>query len=65
MEKVRDYEGKTVLIIGAGMIGLCILEMVKIKNPAKIIVSDLSDIRLERAGKKRRRCARQSAERRF
>lgn len=52
VEKVRDYEGKTVLIIGAGMIGLCILEMVKIKNPAKIIVSDLSDIRLERAGER-------------
>ena len=34
------------------MIGLCILEMVKIKNPAKIIISDLSDIRLERAGKR-------------
>ena len=52
VEKVRSYEGKTVLIIGAGMIGLCILEMVKTKNPAKIIVSDLSDIRLERAGKR-------------
>ena len=49
VEKVKDYESKTVLIIGAGMIGLCILEMLKIKGPEKIILSDLSEARLQRA----------------
>lgn len=52
VEKVKDIEGKTVIIIGAGMIGLCILEMVKTKNPAKIIVSEPSLTRRERAGKR-------------
>jgi len=56
VNKIDDYTGKTVLVIGAGMIGLCILEMLKIKaqeqggkGPEKILVSDLSDVRLERA----------------
>lgn len=49
VDKISDYENKTVLIIGAGMIGLCILEMVKLKKPKMIIVSDLSDTRLARA----------------
>lgn len=52
VEKVADYAGKTVMIIGAGMIGLCILEMVKLKKPEKIIMLDLSSSRLERAKKR-------------
>lgn len=39
--------GKNVFIAGAGTIGLLVLACVKIRNPAKIIVSDLSDSRLE------------------
>lgn len=45
--KAGDLTGQTVLIIGAGMIGACVLQLVKLKNPAKIIVSDLSDARLK------------------
>lgn len=49
VKKSGDLAGKNVLIIGAGTIGLCILQLVKLKNPAKIIVSDLSDSRLDAA----------------
>jgi 2-desacetyl-2-hydroxyethyl bacteriochlorophyllide A dehydrogenase len=42
-----DLTGKTVLLVGTGTIGLLALACVKMKNPAKIIVSDLSDNRLE------------------
>lgn len=41
--------GKTVLIIGAGTIGICILQLVKLKHPARVVVSDLSDTRLAAA----------------
>lgn len=51
VKKAGDLTGKDVLIVGAGMIGLCILQLVKLKNPAQIIVSDLSDVRLARAMK--------------
>ena len=49
VKKTGALAGKTVLIIGAGTIGLCILQLVKLKKPAVIIVSDLSDTRLARA----------------
>ena len=49
VKKAGDLAGKDVLIIGAGMIGLCILQLVKLKGPGRVIVSDLSDVRLERA----------------
>jgi L-iditol 2-dehydrogenase len=42
-----DLTGKTVLLVGTGTIGLLALACVKMKNPAKILVSDLSDNRLE------------------
>ncbi|MDR3565692.1 MAG: galactitol-1-phosphate 5-dehydrogenase [Negativicutes bacterium] len=41
-----DLTGKNVLIVGAGTIGLLALALVKMRNPAKIFISDLSDIRL-------------------
>jgi 2-desacetyl-2-hydroxyethyl bacteriochlorophyllide A dehydrogenase len=47
VKKVVDFAGKNVLIIGAGTIGLCILQLVKLHNPKHIIVSDLSDARLQ------------------
>jgi 2-desacetyl-2-hydroxyethyl bacteriochlorophyllide A dehydrogenase len=47
--KAGDVEGKTVLIIGAGTIGACVLQLIKLKNPGKLIVSDLSDARLNTA----------------
>jgi len=49
VKKAGDLEGKTVLIIGAGTIGLCILQLVMLHHPQKIIISDLSDNRLLKA----------------
>lgn len=49
VKKAGDLKGKNVLIIGAGTIGVCILQLVKLHGPKKIIVSDLSDARLARA----------------
>ncbi len=47
--KAGDIEGKTVLIIGAGMIGQCVLQNVLLHNPGAVIVSDLSEPRLDLA----------------
>lgn len=44
-----ELRGKNVLIVGAGMIGLCILQMVRLYAPKRIIVSDLSETRLATA----------------
>lgn len=41
-----DIAGKTVLVVGAGTIGLLTLACVRMKGAGKIIVSDLSDYRL-------------------
>lgn len=49
VKKAESLEGQNVLIIGAGTIGLCILQLVKLQNPAQIIVSDLSATRLQAA----------------
>jgi (R,R)-butanediol dehydrogenase/meso-butanediol dehydrogenase/diacetyl reductase/L-iditol 2-dehydrogenase len=46
LKKVGSLKNKSVLIVGAGTIGLCILELVKLQSPRLIIVSDLSDARL-------------------
>jgi len=46
-----NFENKTVLLVGTGTIGLLALACVKMKNAAKIIVSDLSDDRLKVAEK--------------
>ena len=42
-----DLNGKNVLVVGTGTIGLLALTCVKMQNPNKIFVSDLSDTRLE------------------
>ncbi len=41
-----DLTGKNVLIVGAGTIGLLAMAIAKMRNPAGIFVSDLSDSRL-------------------
>ncbi len=46
VEHAGDLTGRTVLIVGAGTIGLLALACVKMKGAAKIILSDLSDYRL-------------------
>lgn len=47
VEHAGDLEGKNVLLVGTGTIGLLALACVKRKNPNKIFVSDLSDNRLQ------------------
>ena len=49
VKKAGSLKDKKVLIVGAGTIGLCILELVKLRSPRLIIVSDLSDARLKLA----------------
>lgn len=49
VKKAGNLEGQNVLIIGAGTIGLGILQIVRLQKPGKIIVSDLSDTRLQAA----------------
>lgn len=51
VKKAGDLKGKDVMILGAGMIGLCVLQLVKLGEPASITVSDLSDERLALARK--------------
>lgn len=51
-----NVTGKTVLVVGAGPIGLFIIKMLKLQNPSKIIVSDLSDYRLGIAKKQGADC---------
>ena len=47
IKKYGSFNDKHVLVIGAGPIGLCIIQLVKLQNPKQIIVSDLSDARLQ------------------
>jgi len=51
VKKAGDLTGKNVVIVGGGPIGLLVLKVVKTKNPKKVIVSDLSDSRLDIAKK--------------
>ncbi len=49
VKKAGPLKDKTVLVIGAGTIGICMLQLIKLQSPAMVIVSDLSDSRLQRA----------------
>lgn len=49
VKKAGGVGGQNVLVIGAGTIGLGIIQIIKQQNPGKIIVSDLSDTRLQTA----------------
>lgn len=51
VKQVKSLEGKDVLIVGAGTIGLLVLQIVKTKKARKIFISDLSDFRLDDAKK--------------
>ena len=44
-----DLAGKTVLIVGAGTIGLLALQAVRLKNPSLVLVSEISPARSELA----------------
>lgn len=47
VNRAGDLAGKTVVVVGAGTIGLLALACVKLKGAKKILMSDLSDHRLE------------------
>lgn len=47
LTKTGSLAGKHVMIIGAGTIGMSVLALVRLQNPATITVSDLSDKRLD------------------
>ncbi len=51
VKKAGDLSGQFVMVIGAGTIGICILQLLKLQNPnvKKVIVCDLSDSRLKTA----------------
>lgn len=51
VKKAGDLAGKNVLVVGGGTIGQLVLSVVKTMNPRAIIMSDLSDFRLETAKK--------------
>ena len=46
LKKIGSVTDKTVLIVGMGTIGMCLLQLVKLQSPKLIIVSDLSENRL-------------------
>lgn len=45
--KSGSLKNQNIMIVGAGTIGLCILQLEKLHNPKQIIVCDLSDARLQ------------------
>lgn len=49
VKKAGSLQDKRILIIGAGTIGLCVLQLVLAQKPALVVVSDLSDARLRTA----------------
>ncbi|MDK2992430.1 MAG: (R,R)-butanediol dehydrogenase / meso-butanediol dehydrogenase / diacetyl reductase [Clostridiales bacterium] len=51
VKKAGDITGKNVLIVGGGTIGQMVLSVVKARNAKNIIVSDLSEFRLNMAKK--------------
>ena len=51
VKKAGDIVGKNVLVVGGGTIGQLVLMVVKAMGPKKVILSDLSDARLETAKK--------------
>ena len=51
-----DISGKTVLVTGAGPIGLLAIGVARVFGATKIFVSDLSDYHLEIAKKNGSRC---------
>ena len=51
VDKISDYHGKTVLVVGAGTIGLLAIAVLKLRGAKMIIASDLSNNRLAAAKK--------------
>ena len=51
VKKAGEIAGKNVVIVGGGTIGQLVLKVVRTKNPRRIVLSDLSDFRLETAKK--------------
>jgi threonine dehydrogenase-like Zn-dependent dehydrogenase len=51
VDKITDYQNKTVLVVGSGTIGLLAIAVLKQRGAKMIIASDLSNNRLEAAKK--------------
>ena len=51
VDKIKDYSGKNVLVVGAGTIGLLAIAVLKARGAKQIIAADLSPNRLEVAKK--------------
>lgn len=51
VKRLRTPEDDTVLVVGAGTIGLLVLQVLKAKKVRKVLVSDINDFRLEAAEK--------------
>jgi 2-desacetyl-2-hydroxyethyl bacteriochlorophyllide A dehydrogenase len=51
VNQVQNIKGKNIFIVGAGTIGLLVLQVAKSKNPLKIFISDTDKNRLELAKK--------------
>lgn len=51
VKQVSNIEGENVFIVGAGTIGLLILQVAKSKNPSKIFITDINENRLDLAKK--------------
>jgi len=51
VQMAGDLRGKRVMIVGAGTIGLLVLACCLVQKPASVLVSDLSEARLELAKK--------------
>lgn len=51
VKRAGDLKDKVVAIVGAGTIALCILQIVKTKEPKHILVLDRKDVRLQTAAR--------------
>lgn len=47
VHKAEDLKGKDVFVVGAGTIGLMALACIASQSPGRVMVSDMSDLRLE------------------
>ncbi|MDO8685645.1 MAG: alcohol dehydrogenase catalytic domain-containing protein [Clostridiales bacterium] len=51
VKRAPEIEGKNVLVVGAGTIGLLVLQIVRSKKPGRIFVVDINELRLDLAKK--------------
>ncbi len=49
VKRAGEVEGRNVLVVGAGTIGLLVLQIIKSRKPARVFVVDINDFRLDLA----------------